>query len=110
MESEAMSKFSLPQDKESDQPPVDPKALEAFAAGAKDRTTQQRPWDKHDPDALPRYNVSVRLNDYHLEMIRYLSETLDMSQHKILRNQVLPAIERLAERAFAEPSSGSKEG
>jgi len=44
--------------------------------------------------------VSVRLNDRHLEMLRYLSEVLDTSQQRILRKHLVPVIEHLAEEAF----------
>jgi hypothetical protein len=64
---------------------IDTDQLEAFAADAKERKGGHRPWDKHDPKALPKHNVSVRLNDYHLEMPGYLAEDMDMSQQKILR-------------------------
>ena len=98
-----MSKFSFPKnEKDTDTDiQVDPAALGAFAAGAKDQKGQ-RPWDKHDPKDPPKHNVSVRLNDYHLEMLRYLSESLDMSQHKILRKHLVPVIEQLAEQTYVE--------
>lgn len=98
-----MSKFSFPAKEEPRaDPPVDPAALQAFAAGARQRSTEQRPWDAHDPNALPKYNVSVRLNEHHLAMLRYLSETQDLSQQKILRRLLLPSIEQLAEQTFSE--------
>jgi hypothetical protein len=81
---------------------IDTDKLEAFAAGAKER---KRPWDKYDPKALPKHNVSVRLNDYHLEMLRYLAEDMDMSQQKILRKHIVPVIEQLAEQAYMDRSS-----
>lgn len=97
-----MSKFSFPaKEVPRADPPVDPAALQAFAAGARQHSTGQRPWDAHDPNALPKYNVSVRLNDYHLAMLRYLSEAQDLSQQKILRKLLLPSIERLAEQTFS---------
>lgn len=104
-----MSKFTLPVKKTPEKeplPPVDVAALEAFAAGARDKsletTLAERPWDKFDAADAPKYNVSVRLNDRHLEMLRYLSEALDISQQKILRKQLVPIIERLAEETFKE--------
>ncbi|MGH8626668.1 MAG: hypothetical protein ACREYC_15845 [Gammaproteobacteria bacterium] len=101
-----MSKFSFPR-KEQDQEQdiqVDPGKLEAFAAGARDRRGQ-RPWAEHDPKAPPRHNVSVRLNDYHLAMLQYVAEAMDTSQQKILRKQLVPVIETLAEETYAKPSS-----
>jgi hypothetical protein len=98
-----MSKFSFPQRKDpATEPPVDPAALAAFAAGAKDRPGEQKPWDRHDPSDSPRYNVSVRLNDYQLAMLRYVAEAQETSQQKILRKHLLPAIEQLAETIHAE--------
>ncbi len=104
------TKFQLPTDADrphqADPPEVDPRALEAFAAGARERRGAREspppPWDRFDPKAKPRHNVSVRLNDYQLEMLRYLSEVLDISQQKILRRQVVPAIEAMAEEAFGK--------
>jgi hypothetical protein len=95
-----MSKFSFPK-KETEEVKVDPAALEAFAAGAKEHQ-EPRLWAQHDPKAPPRHNVSVRLNDYHLEMLRYVAEVLDTSQHKLLRKHLVPVIERLAEEMYAE--------
>ena len=86
-----MSKFSLPKD---DEPKVDPDALRAFAAGAKEhRAEEPMPWEPHDPDAVPRHNVSVRLNDYQLEQLRWLAKREDTSQQKILKKILIPAIE-----------------
>ncbi|MCP3868637.1 MAG: hypothetical protein GY703_11180 [Gammaproteobacteria bacterium] len=87
-----MSKFSLPKD---DDPKVDQEALREFASGAKNHRTKQEPpsWEKHDPEDIPRHNVSVRLNDYQLEMLRYLAKQADTSQQKILKKILIPAIE-----------------
>jgi hypothetical protein len=97
-----MSKFSFPakEKKIETEIQVDPGRLEAFAAGARDRRGQ-RPWDEHDPKFPPRHNVSVRLNDYHLEMLRYVAETLDVSQQKLLRKKLIPVIEAMAEETFS---------
>ena len=101
------SKFSFPdpkRDVKSDLM-IDTDQLEAFAAGAKEHKGGHRPWDKHDPKALPKHNVSVRLNDYHLEMLRYLAEAMDMSQQKLLRKHIVPVIEQLAEQAYIDRTS-----
>lgn len=88
-----MSKFSLPTD---DEPKVDHDALRAFAAGAKEhRADEPLPWEPHDPEAVPRHNVSVRLNDYQLEQLRWLAKRQDVSQQKILKRIVIPAFEEL---------------
>ncbi len=91
-----MSGFSLPKD--NDEPKVDPDALREFAAGAKEHRTDQElpPWEDHEPDALPRHNVSVRLNDYQLAMLRYLAKRNDVSQQKVLNRILIPAIEEQA--------------
>ncbi len=88
-------RFSLPIDKE---PEVDLDALREFAAGAKDHRTQAEPlpWAAHDPAALPKYSVAIRLNDYHMAMLRYLAEKEDRSQQKILRSLLLPGLETKA--------------
>jgi hypothetical protein len=98
------SKFSLPTEAKKSSKSVDTAALEAFTAGAKDRRQGlgQRPWDEHDQNEAPKHNVSIRLNEYHLEMLRYLSKSMDISQQKILRKHVLPVIEELAEETYKE--------
>jgi hypothetical protein len=100
-------KFSFPDPKRDIKAAltIDTDQLEAFAADAKERKGGHRPWDKHDPKALPKHNVSVRLNDYHLEMLRYLAEDMDMSQQKILRKHIVPVIEQLAEQAYMDRTS-----
>lgn len=105
-----MTKFKLPVKKDKgavqEVPEVDAAALEAFAAGAREKSLDmpaeapEPPWAKFDPKETPKYNVSVRLNDYHLEMLRYLSEALDNSQQRILRKQLIPIIEKLAKEVF----------
>lgn len=91
-----MSKFSLPKNEE---PKVDPDALRAFAAGAKEhRAKEPLPWEGLDPDAVPRHNVSVRLNDYQLEQLRWLAKKVDVSQQKILKRILIPAIEEQLEK------------
>ena len=90
-----MSKFSLPKDEE---PNVDPDALRAFAAGAKEHAAREPlPWEAHDPEEVPRHNVSVRLNDYQLEQLRWLAKREDTSQQKILKKILIPAIDERIE-------------
>lgn len=106
------SKFSLPVKKvdsaQPEIPEVDPAALRAFAAGAREKSLDMLgeaadpPWSQFDPKAVPKHNVSVRLNDHHLEMLRYLSEALDNSQQRILRKHLIPIIERLANEEFSK--------
>ena len=60
------------------------------------------PWAKFDPKEAPKYNVCVRLNDCHLEMLRYPAGANDTSQQRILRKQLIPLIEKLAREAFEE--------
>jgi hypothetical protein len=87
-----MNRFSLPKDEE---PQVDSDQLREFAAGAKEHRTQQEPppWEKYDPEELPKYNVSVRLNDYHMAILRHVAKLEDRSQQKILRGILVPALE-----------------
>jgi hypothetical protein len=35
------------------------------------------------------------------EMLRYIAEALDTSQHKLLRKHLVPVIERLVEEMYA---------
>ena len=102
-----MTKFSLPikkEDKKDIVPEIDPAALEAFAAGAQVKSLELEkgayPWSRFNPNEHPKYNVSVRLNDYHLEMLRYLAKEQDTTQQRILRKQLVPIIEKLAEENF----------
>lgn len=95
------SKFKLPTQLKSvvqELPPVDPDALREFTAGAKDHRTGQEalPWEKFDPEEQPRYNVSVRLNDYHMAMLKYLAKQMDVSQQKVMSRILRPQIEAKA--------------
>ena len=96
-----MSHFSFPKEKD-EEPKVDPDALRAFAAGAKEHRADREPppWELHLSDELPRHNVSVRLNDYQLEMLRYLAKKSDVSQQKILNRILVPAIEEQAKELY----------
>jgi hypothetical protein len=108
-----MSKFSLParqggKAQAMATPQVDPAALDAFAAGAKEQAPAEgpaRPWAGFDPKEPAKYNVSVRLNDHHLEMLRYLAGSQDTSQQRVMRKILIPLIESLAEEAFLNESS-----
>jgi len=101
-----MSKFKLHNPSQKPALPeqeVDPSALEAFAAGARHRSgtdEQVPPWEQHDPNEKPRYNVSIRLNEYYLDMLRYVAEAQDISQQKWLQKQLLPVLKRLAIEVF----------
>ena len=101
-----MAKFTLHQPGSKTapvEPVVDPTALDAFAAGARDRrgAGEEAPlWEQFDPNDKPRYSVSLRLNDHHLAMLHYLAATLEMSQHKILSKQLLPALKQQALELF----------
>ena len=82
----AMAKFTLrnPDPTLAPEPEIDPAALEAFAAGARERRVAEGelpPWERFDPSEKPRYNVAIRLNDNQLAMLRYLAEARDTSQH-----------------------------
>jgi predicted DNA binding CopG/RHH family protein len=98
-----MSGFSLPKETErAPAPAVDKDALRQFAAGAKDHRTDREPppWEQYDADAVPKNNVSVRLNDHQLEKLRYLAKARGISQQKIMNEILLPAIEEQAEAAY----------
>lgn len=99
-----MAKFTLQQPNPATvEPEIDPAALEAFAAGAKERRTAEGalpPWEQFDPSDKPRYNVAIRLNDYQLAMLRYLADVRDTSQHKLLQKHLIPILKQLALEAF----------
>ena len=44
----------------------------------------------------------MRLNDYQMEVLKYVAEALDMSQQKVLRKHALTMLEQLAEKIYAE--------
>ncbi|MGV0951924.1 MAG: hypothetical protein ACOYB3_14740 [Azonexus sp.] len=98
-----MSRFQLPGADKDLPPQVNPDTLREFAAGAKDHRTDQlpAPWDAFDPKANPKHNVSVRLNEYQLAMLRYLSERTDVSQQKVLNRILIPALEKQAKELSA---------
>lgn len=105
-----MAKFSLHNPSPAVEPEIDPSALEAFAAGAKERQVTAGdlpPWAAFDPHDKPRYNVAIRLNDYQLTMLRYLADAREMSQHKLLQKHLMPILNQLALEAFASSQSKS---
>ena len=101
-----MSKFSLPFGKVANKPgprvpDVDLSALEAFASGARSIDTtladpESPPWVGLDRNAPPKNTLSIRVNDYHLAMIRKIAEAQDTTQNRLLRRLLLPTIEDLA--------------
>ena len=96
-----MAGFSLPRDQRqvAGKGQVDPDALRAFAAGASTHSTEApMPWEQHDPDENPTQNVSIRLNRYELEILRYMAKAEDTSQSKILRRVVVPVLLDLIEK------------
>lgn len=93
------SKFQLPSQLKAvpqELPQVAPDELREFLAGAKDHRSSPEalPWDKFDPEALPRHNVSVRLNDYYMAMLKYLAKQSDVSQHKIISRILIPGLQQ----------------
>ncbi len=101
-----MSKFSLPFGKTANKPgprvpDVDLSALEAFASGARSvdaplADPDTPPWSGLDRNAPPKNTLSIRVNDYHLAMIRKVAEAQDTTQNRLLRRLLLPEIEALA--------------
>jgi hypothetical protein len=98
-----MAKFTLHHPTPAVEPEIDPAALEAFAAGARERRIAEGelpPWERFDPSDKPRYNVAIRLNDHQLAMLRYLAEARDTSQSKLLQKHLLPILRQLALEEF----------
>lgn len=107
------SKFQLPSQLKAvpqELPQVAPEDLREFLAGAKDHRSSPEalPWDKFDPEALPRHNVSVRLNDYYMAMLKYLAKELDISQQKVMNRILRPQIEQQARALSSELSDSVK--
>ena len=106
----AMAKFTLHNPPPALEPEIVPAALEAFAAGAKERRVAEGelpPRGGVDPSGKPRYNVAIRLNDYQLAMLRYLAEARDTSQHKLLHRHLIPILKQLALETFEASRSKS---
>ena len=106
----AMAKFNLHPLPPRGEAPIDPAALETFAAGAKERQTADGslpPWAVFDPQDKPRYNVAIRLNDYQLAMLRYLAEARETRQHKLLQKHLMPVLKQLALQEFELRRSAS---
>jgi hypothetical protein len=100
-----MSRFNLPTAAKTavdELPQVDPDELREFAAGAKEHRTDRPapPWDGLDPESVPKHNASVRLNDYQLEMLRFVAERKDVSQQKVLNRILIPALEKQAKELY----------
>ncbi len=99
-----MAGFSLPADRrqaadEGQGTQVDPDALRAFAAGASSHSTgTPMPWEQYDPDDNPTKNVSIRLNQYELEILRHMATEADISQSKLLRRMVIPLLLKSLEK------------
>ncbi len=67
-------------------------ASKAPKTKTKRKSTGDRPWDEHDPKADPSRGLNVRLNDFELELVRYLSKVEDRSMQKVIRRLIIPAV------------------
>jgi hypothetical protein len=83
-------------------PDVDPDELRQFAEGAKDHRTSKEPppWDAYTKEGKARSNTTLRLNERHFAMLRYIAEKEDISQHKVLLRLLLPMIEQKAKELY----------
>lgn len=93
---------------------VDLSALEAFAAGARSGLApladpDTPPWAGYDRNAPAKITLSIRVNDYHLAMIRHLAEQGDTTQNRLLRRLLLPEIEARALRDRPVPAEPAAE-
>ncbi len=71
----------------------DPKAVEAFAAGARKHSTELAPWSSMDQKAKPTSGINLRLNEYELTMLRHLAAAEDRSIQRIIKRILVPALE-----------------
>lgn len=71
--------------------PPDTRVLEASLADPDSSV-----WSCFDRHAPAKVTLSIRVNDYHLAMIRHLTDTQDTTQNLLLRRLLLPEIEQLA--------------
>ncbi len=67
-----------------------------FTAGAKDRSTQPKPWEAFDPKAKPTTGMNLRLNEYQLTLLRYIAETDERSLQQTIKRLLIPAAEETA--------------
>lgn len=72
--------------------PDDPK-LQAFAKGAKTRTVEAEPGSDLNPKAKPNRTLTLRLNDYQLELLRRVSEQESRSIQKTIVWHLMPTLE-----------------
>jgi len=61
-----------------------------------DATAKLPPWEQHSPDDPPQYTVSIKINAYYLEQLRYLVACTELSQNKLMKRMVLPVLEKKA--------------
>lgn len=73
---------------------ADPDHAYSFAAGQKKHSIDKNlPWLSCNQEDIARYNVSLRLNDYYLGMLRFISKSHGISQQKFIANIMLPALD-----------------
>ncbi len=65
-----------------------------FTKGAPERAAAVAPSPTHDPNAKPNTGLSLRLNEYQLEMIRDLAKLEQRSIQKLLMGILIPELER----------------
>ena len=76
----------------------DPAKVKRFASGAAKREGRDKPWDGLDPKEKPTSGINLRLNEYELAMLRYLSEVDERSIQKTIKRLLLPALEAECQR------------
>jgi len=76
--------------------PDDPK-LKAFAKGAKTRTVEADSGADLDPKAKQNKTLTLRLNDYQLELLRKVAELESRSIQKTLVWHLVPLLEKKIE-------------
>jgi hypothetical protein len=77
---------------ENNVPDINQKAVESFSKGIEQKN-DVLPWKSLDPKAKPIYGVNLRLNEYELSLLRYVSDAEDRSQQKVLKKLLVPALE-----------------
>lgn len=77
-------------------------SLDDFAGGKLSSSESQssaKPWEQHDPDAARRTGLNVRLNDWELEVVRFLAKREGRSQLDIVRRALRPVLEQAVAEA-----------
>lgn len=67
-------------------------------APAKPQRSRKKPWEGMNPKAASKNVFNLRLNDYHWTMLRHLAEESDKPLQQVVKDILLPELEKRAKR------------